>query len=213
MNVGRTSSVANDDNSKPSEQIKRLRQFVTLGALALALVHLMWPTLAVDAITLALLVIAIVPWLAPIFKSLELPGGWKVEFQELQKAAERAEQAGLLSSPPQLATEANYTFQRVADQDPNLALAGLRIEIEQRLVALAEKRGIEVRGRGLGQLLRLLSERGALGQQERSVLADLTGLLNSAVHGATVDRRAADWAIEIGPRLLRALDELVAGSS
>jgi hypothetical protein len=202
--------MAEDDNSKQAAQLNRLRQFVTLGALAIALVHLTWPTLAIDVITLVLLVIAIVPWLAPIFKSLEFPGGWKVEFQELQKAAQRAEQAGLLPPTPQLATEADYTFQRVAEQDPNLALAGLRIEIEKRLVALAEKRGIETRGHGLGQLLRLLGERNALGQQERSVLADLTGLLNSAVHGASVDRRSADWAIEVGPRLLSALDELVA---
>jgi len=203
--------MATDDSSVPSGQLKRLRQFVTLGALLIALGHLIWPTLAIDSITLALLVIAIVPWLAPVFKALEFPGGWKVEFQELQKVGQRAEQAGLLSAQPQLVTEADYTFQRVAEQDPNLALAGLRIEIEKRLVALAEKRGIDLRGRGLGQLLRLLSERNVLGQQERSVLADLTGLLNSAVHGATVDRRAADWAIEVGPRLLRALDELVAG--
>lgn len=165
--------MANGAGSNPSGQLKRLRQLVTLGALVLALVHLIWPTLAIDAITLGLIVIAVVPWLAPIFKSLEFPGGWKVEFQELQKAAERAEDVGLLAPTPQMITEADYTFQRVAEQDPNLALAGLRIEIEKRLVALAEKRGIEVRGRGLGQLLRFLSERNVLGHQERSVLADL----------------------------------------
>lgn len=191
-------------------ELNRLRQFVTLGALAFAFVHLIWPTLTIDLITLILFVVAIIPWLAPIFKSIEFPGGWKIEFQELQKAAQRAEQAGLLSPPPQSTAVADYTFQRVAEQDPNLALAGLRIEIEKRLVALAEKHGIEARSRGVGQLLRLLSDRGVLGQQERSVLADLTALLNSAVHGATVDRRATEWAIEVGPRLLRALDDLVA---
>jgi len=36
---------------------------------------------------------------------------------------------------------------------------------------------------------------------------DLVGLLNNAVHGAKVDHRAATWAIETGPRLLRALDQ------
>ena len=144
-----------------------------------------------------------------MFKSLEFPGGWKVEFQDLQKAAFRAEEAGLLAPVPESASQTQYTFQRVASQDPNLALAGLRIEIEKRLVALAELSGLEVRGRGLGQLLRQLSERGVLGQSERSVLADLTGLLNSATHGATVDARSAEWAIEVGPRLLRALDDLV----
>lgn len=71
-----------------SEQLTRLRGIVTLGALLLALLHLLCPTLAIDGVTLALLVIALVPWLAPIFKSLEFPGGWKVEFKELQKAAQ-----------------------------------------------------------------------------------------------------------------------------
>lgn len=199
-------------NGKVDDSLKRFRQVITVGALVLALVHLAWPTLAIDAVTLVLLVIALVPWLAPIFKSLEFPGGWKVEFQELQKAAVRAEQAGLLAALTERPSQAEFAFQRIAEEDANLALAGLRIEIEKRLVSLAEQSGIDIRNRGLGQLLRLLSQHNVLGQQERSVLADLTGLLNSAVHGARVDRQSADWAIEIGPRLLGALDQLVAAS-
>jgi len=45
--------------------LKALRQTVSLVALVLALAHLIWPSLAIDAITLALIVIAILPWLAP----------------------------------------------------------------------------------------------------------------------------------------------------
>ena len=37
----------------------------------------------------------------------------------------------------------------------------------------------------------------------------MNNLLNSAVHGAEVDRRAADWAIEIGPKLLASLDDKI----
>ena len=83
--------MANDDSTGSSRQVAVLRSLVTLVALLLALSHLIWPTLAIDTVTLVLLVIAIIPWLAPLFKSLEFPGGWKVEFQELQKAAQRAE--------------------------------------------------------------------------------------------------------------------------
>ena len=50
-------------------------------------------------------------------------------------------------------------------------------------------------------------------EHERSVLADMVGLLNNAVHGAKVDHRAASWAIDVGPRLLKALDERIAGSN
>ena len=41
----------------------------------------------------------------------------------------------------------------MAKEDPNLALAGLRIEIE-KLLKLAERRNIEVRSRGIDPLFR-----------------------------------------------------------
>lgn len=192
---------------KTIDSVKRLRQVVTLGALTLALVHLLWPALAIDAITLALLAMALLPWLAPIFKSLEFPGGWKVEFQDLQKAAVRAEQAGLLA-PSAGPARSLMAFQRYGEMDPNLALAALRIEIEKRLVSLAESRQVEASGRGVGQLLRALTQRQVLNEEERSVLAELTGLLDSAVHGASVDPRAAEWAMDVGPRVLKGLEDL-----
>lgn len=88
----------------------RVRNIVTLGALLLALIHVLFPALAIDAVTLVLMVIAIVPWLAPLFKSLELPGGWKIEFQELQKLAAKADTAGLLSRT-EAAPHTEYAFQ------------------------------------------------------------------------------------------------------
>lgn len=80
--------------------MKRIQVTITVGALAIAAAHLFWPNVKIDAVTLVLLVAAIVPWLAPLFKSLELPGGWKVEFRDLQRAGGRAQQAGLLARPP-----------------------------------------------------------------------------------------------------------------
>lgn len=196
-----------DSQATKPNPIKRLRQVVTLGALGLALVHLVFPKLSIDAITLALLAIALIPWLAPMFKSLELPGGWKVEFQELREVEARAQAAGLLA-PQEETPKPEYTFQVVAKEDSNLALAGLRIEIEKRLVRLAESRDVPVRSRGLGSLLRDLTQAQVLSGDERSILLDLTGLLNSAVHGAHVEPEAAGWALETGPRVLKALDDL-----
>jgi hypothetical protein len=91
----------------------------------------------IDAITLALLVIAAIPWLRPLFKSLELPGGLKVEFQDVKNVTERADAAGLVASQPP-GNPNTYSFQLIADNDPNLALAGLRIELERHLGQLAE---------------------------------------------------------------------------
>ena len=189
--------------------LKRLRQVVSLGALLLALSHIIWPLLAIDAIALALIIIAILPWLAPLVKSLELPGGWKVEFQELQKVASRAETAGLLAVEASQ-KEVDFSFQSIANRDPILALAGLRIEIEKRLSQLAKIHNLNPRHpMGVGQALRALTQAEVLTNEERSILADMVNMLNSAVHGGEVDSRAASWAIDVGPRLLTSLDERI----
>ncbi len=189
--------------------LKKLRQTVSVGAILVALGHIIWPQLAIDAVALALIIIAILPWLAPLVKSLELPGGWRVDFQDLEKAASRAESVGLLAAK-QSEKESSFSFQSIATRDPNLALAGLRIEIEKRLSSLAEIYGLnERRGLGIGQALRALTQAKVLTNEEMSILADMVNLLNSAVHGAQVDSRAATWAIDVGPRLLTSLDERI----
>ena len=188
---------------------KSIQIAISIVAVVVAILHLVFPNLAIDAITLTLVVLAVVPWLAPLFKSLELPGGWKLEFQELLAAKERADKAGLLSPAVDASAVQKYSFQLVADEDPNLALAGLRIELERRLVQIAESHKIPSQRRSVGQLLRILSEHELLTQEERSILSDILSLLNGAVHGASVDSRAADWAMKTGPRLLSSLDERI----
>lgn len=179
---------------------------ISVIAILLIVVHLTWPNMRVDAITLTLLALAILPWLGALFKSVEFPGGLKVEYKELEKKKEEAEKAGLLSAPSPKKEEPAYLS--IVENDPNLALAGLRIEIERRLQALARAHGIESRG-GMGFLLRHLEKNNVLSSNEKSVLADLTGLLNNAVHGAEVDQRAVQWAIDTGQQLLAALDERI----
>jgi len=187
-------------------KIRRLQYGVTLCALLIALAHIIWPSLTIDAITVTLIFIALVPWLAPLFKSLELPGGWKIEFQDLERARTKADKAGLLTAAPRNESERQYSFQLVAQEDPKLALAGLRIEIEKRLNEIAESNGINAGKASVGRLLRTLGERELLSQEQRSVLSDMVGLLNAAVHGGEIDNRAAEWALDVGPRLVSALE-------
>jgi hypothetical protein len=197
-----------DAVNKPTS-FKWLRIAISATAVLLGVVHVVWPGLSVDAVTLGLLVVAMLPWLTPLVKSLELPGGWKIEFRDLQRAASRADTAGLLAAEPS-GVELGFSFESVATRDPNLALAGLRIEIEKRLSLLAQAHGLDTgRPMGIGQLLRALSQADVLSAEERSILADMTNMLNSAVHGAEVDSRGAGWAIDVGPRLLTSLDERI----
>lgn len=71
-----------------------LSAVITMAALAGVIVHLADPNLKVDSIVVALLVIAIIPWLGLIFKSVEIPGLFKGEFQELREKVKRVEEVG-----------------------------------------------------------------------------------------------------------------------
>lgn len=67
---------------------RKLKYSITITALCVAIAHIIWPSLKIDAITLALIVIALIPWLSPLFKSLKLPGGWEIQFQEVKEKVE-----------------------------------------------------------------------------------------------------------------------------
>ncbi len=170
-----------------------------------AVAHLAWPHLAIDAITLTLVGIAVIPWLAPLFKAVELPGGVKVEFAELEKAERKAVSSGLIESdaPPAALKTAEP---ELVTSDPNLALASLRIEIERRLHRIAQRNGVPERRISVGGLVRELSRRELLNSQQLATLNDLLPSLNAAVHGAQVDPRATEWAAKVGPQILAALD-------
>lgn len=190
--------------------MKRMRASVIISVVVglFLLAHLFVSRVEVDPIAIILLVLVIAPWLAPILKSVELPGGVKIEFKDLEKIRESAAEAGLLKMPLEKKEELAYVS--IADQDPNLALAGLRIEIERRLRAIAEAYGINIERKSIRQVLRQLSIGEAISQGQATVLNDLVVVLNEAVHGAEVDPRVTEWAIEVGPSFLAVLDERLA---
>lgn len=67
-----------------------LRAAISCLAIGVAVVHIVWPHLQIDAITVTLLSAATVPWLQPIFKSVKLPGGFEVTLQELKNDVQAA---------------------------------------------------------------------------------------------------------------------------
>jgi hypothetical protein len=188
---------------------KGAREVITLSALAIAFVHILFPNIKVDGVTVALLLIAIIPWLGSLFKAIELPGGLKVEYRDLLKAEKKAADAGLLAPIEPTIRESRYIYplEAVAVNDPNLALAGLRIEIESRLRDIASSRNIIVHGKSTKQLIQELRSHGVLNRDEISAVDDLLPLLNRAAHGAEVDGRASRWALDVGTRILHSLEE------
>jgi hypothetical protein len=184
---------------------------ITLSAVAFLAGHIFFPAFKVDSITLFLLAFAIVPWLGMIFKSLELPGGLKFEYQEFKQAARAAAEAGLLNEAEPESQDLRQpevpTYVSIMDDDPNLSLAGLRIDLEQRLQKLAQANHIESSRKGLGQLLRELETHQVLSSRQTSALRDISRSLNLAAHGEDITMRDARDVMKIGRQLIYSLDK------
>ena len=215
---------------------KRLRLFITVAALLVALVHLIFPSVTIDFVTVVLLLIAVVPWIAPIVKSVELPGGFKIQLQDVEEAAKEllrvdavvqpaAGEIRIETSAPQVTLDAKAeikfeaevmdraeaavaSLKNVAGTDPNLALVGFRIEIEKRLRELARNKGLDPSLR-VSAMLRELRRRELLPSRVASALSELIALGNQAAHGVAVEPQTAEWVFEEGPKVLAALDRML----
>jgi hypothetical protein len=192
---------------------RKVQSSITISSLIIVGVHLIWPALKIDGVTITLIIVAVLPWLAPLIKSLELPGGLKFEFQEdLNRVEQKAKAAGLIKDKPIQAIQ-KYSFMNLVELDPQLALAGLRIELEKSLKKLAEQNksdGFAVSNTtSLSAILREMSQKKILTHQESAALADMVGVLNQAVHGQELGYRAIEWAIDIGPQILDSVNKKI----
>jgi hypothetical protein len=64
---------------------RKLKIGLTIFAAVIAILHAAYPKLLMDGVTLGLIVVAILPWLSPIIKSVDLPGIGKIELQEIKQ--------------------------------------------------------------------------------------------------------------------------------
>jgi hypothetical protein len=188
---------------------KKLRLAITIVSILLIIGRFVFfPEIELDTVILFLLAFAVFPWLAPIISSVEVPG-LKIEFKELEAAKKEAKDAGLLA--PSSASDRIY-FPTFIKNDPNLALAGLRIAIEDHLRKLVDSNG-EIEEKTLDQILDRLRAIKTISEVEYNVLTRIIWLLDRAVHGAEVDSSSVQWAKDVGPLLIKALDEKLQSSS
>jgi hypothetical protein len=69
---------------------KTIGCLISICALALLTVRLVWPRLQIDAITVGLLIVAILPWISRFLESAKFPGGWEIVFGRLEKNLKEA---------------------------------------------------------------------------------------------------------------------------
>lgn len=111
----------------------------------------------------------------------------------LTEANTRLMQLGLRPSPSGL--DMRY-YRNLADQDPNVALAGLRIEIDVLSKNLAKGFNVEVDERAAGaRLLRLLYEAEAITSDQMQLAMKVLNVCNAAAHGSPISRAEAEDVI------------------
>lgn len=145
------------------------------------------------------------PWLTSLIESAKLPGGWEIRFRDLQDAGRQvsAGQRTRKRSP-----DPDAILEVVSQPDPNLALVGLRIEIERRIRRFAELGRVD-RRQPLSRLLLDLYRLGILPGSVYEGLKEIVAAGNQAAHGARVEPEVSDWALAHGPDILAVLDDLL----
>lgn len=197
--------------SEAMESYRKVQFGITASALVVAIVHLWKPNLNIDSITVVLIVVAIVPWLAPLFRSMELPGGFKFEFNDFERIKKEAKEVGLINDALVSKTP-EYSFLEIAESNPQLALVGLRIELEKGLRTLAGIHNVNTERPKARFLMTDLYNRKLISEKERAVLADMMSTLNQAAHGHEADPRITNWIIEVGPKILDSINKKITNS-
>lgn len=173
--------------------MKIIAGFVTLLFLGLAFGHLFVDSFTVDAIAIVLLTLAVLPWLFPYLKSLELPGGVKIELKDVQQAFEKvaSETDDEESTSPQ-------------NIDPQLALVALRIDIEKLIRSY--QTDIGNKNSSLSIRLQILANEGVLTREVADGVLEIIRLGNSAAHGVEVDKDAAEFALFKSNSIIKQLE-------
>lgn len=189
-----------------------IQVFLMLVVTALLVAHVAkWDVMQVDAITLALISMLMVIPLANLVTKVRV-GEFEAEIGRDEVAKAQAKAATEL--PPISEMEILSTEKRVREllsEDPRLALAKVRIELEEtlrRLYAATVDSQADPRRLSLSRLVDGLVRNEVLSRISASALRDVISLANRAVHGENVEPEAAEELAMLGVRLARELREL-----
>lgn len=180
---------------------------------------LVWP---ITTLVLALVFRAPLGAILSRLRKAGLPGGVSIDFQEqIQEAKELSEKVEALPlpadrpKPPAIPlTEANARmisvglrptasgldlnyYREIAQDDPTLALAGLRIELE--VIANNIAAGFKLaphKNESLNSLLSRLQAHNAITSDQLQLTRKILNICNQAIHGRTVTREEAEEVID-----------------
>jgi len=169
-----------------------------------------WDAIQVDTVTLALLGLLLLIPFADFIRKIKL-GEFEAEIGKEEIAKIQAKAAAEL--PPSAKEEFVISEKEIRDllsTDPRLALAKIRIELEEalkRLYLASVDSQPDLRLLSLGRLVDGLVQREVLRGSVASALRDVISLANRAIHGERVEPAAAEDLALLGTRLVNELKQ------
>ncbi|HEU4386564.1 MAG TPA: hypothetical protein VFV34_02120 [Blastocatellia bacterium] len=185
---------------------------VMLGAALLLVAHVIkWDRIRVDGVALALLGFLLVIPLVELIRKIKL-GEFEAEIGKEEIAKAQAKVATDLPPAPDIpSTTSEEQIEQLLRQDPRLALAKVRIDLEEtvkRLYARTVDPEPDWRRLSLGRMVDGLTKREVVSGQMAGGLRDVITLANRAVHGEYVETSAAQDLAGLGTRLAAELQHL-----
>lgn len=189
-----TSETNNDGIS--IESLKDRWWLVVLGIAGLLAIHLLWPHAAVDSITLILIVVMFLPWLAPLFESISLGGLTLKSSKKLKHASINVREK--FSDLPRSPSDSEVA--KVENRGVS-GLNDIRLEIQKQLDKIAKLKDVQTQGSDVSKLLGLPTRREAIKEKQRSALEEFIDSIGKVAAGGAVFPDAARLAISTGLRL------------
>lgn len=181
---------------------------MSITFLILLVVKMFCSTIEVDTTTIILAILIFLPWIIQYIKSLEINGIGKLELVDNQTKEELVANAKNVGTDKVSSDDyQRYSFYRLKDDDTKLAMAALRIEIENQLRIIADNYQVNTNKIGLYKLAKELYLRERLDRNEMMIIQDLSNVLNKAVHSQLNEYSSYEWIFDIGLKLVRSLEE------
>lgn len=192
--------------------MKIIQWLIVIIGMMLIVVHGLWSDVfKVDGITILILFILSIPFVAQYLRKAKFPGvefEFKEEIRETQKLvqlsveqAEKAESAGEAKILP-FETFNLSAVRALLDSDHVLALAALRIEIEKKLRSATDFLDIPMRDKlQISKLIEGVSRKELLSFEQITALRKIVNMCNKAIHGSLISEEEAKEIIDLAEEL------------
>lgn len=183
-----------------------LRKYSCIGLFAgvvlLLVVHLIYPQLLlIDWATVTLIVLLILIPYSPFIKKLSF-GAFEAELQPQIKQVREEIQNLLTKEEKEVPNRTEHTSNKLyslLEEDYKLALAKLRMDLEDILRKIVSFKDVDVRPNlTLHHMLQVLQRSGELDRDIISSIKRVLNVCNEAIHGIRVKKRDAAEVLDLG---------------